>query len=81
MEAQEIQKLYEALSDKAFAKELIDNNDVEDVQAALKDKGFDIDEKAAKAIGFLLLTTGDGELSKEKLEEALGGSLSFKFSL
>lgn len=79
MEAQEIKKLHEALSDEAFAKELLAKDDVEDVRAALEAKGFSLDENAAKAIGFLLLITGDGDLSLKKLEEALGGSLSFKF--
>ena len=79
MEAKEIERLQEVLSDEAFAKELIDKDDVKDVQAALEAKGFSLDEKAAKAIGFLLLTKGSGIPSIEKIEEALGGSLSFTF--
>lgn len=79
MDSKEIKQLQEVLSDEAFVKELLAKKDAKKVIVALKAKGVDVDERAAKALGFLLLTKGSGPISTEKLEEALGGSVSFKF--
>ena len=79
MDSKEIKQLQEVLSDEAFVKELLAKKDAKKVSVALKAKGVDVDERAAKALGFLLLTKGSGPISTEKLEEALGGSVSFKF--
>ena len=73
------EKLMELLKDEAFAKELLNENNPEDVQAKLNAKGVDISLEEVNAIAAAMEKAAQGgaaesdELSEDDLENVAGG--------
>ena len=74
----QVQKVF---SDEAFVKSLLELEEPEDVQAALKDKGIDctideikqLGEKINKAVETYLAQQNGDDLSIEQLDDVAGG--------
>lgn len=64
-----IEKIKEALNDKAFAASLVNLDTAEAIQAALKEKGLDVSEQDSRAILDALTKVKSGEISKEQIEK------------
>ena len=70
------QRMKEVFSDEAFVKSLFALETVEEVQAALKEKGVELSLEEINGIHDRLLVSinENGELSLEQLENVAGGN-------
>lgn len=70
------EKLKELLKDENFAKELFSQDNPEDVQKLLEEKGVEISTADIRQIAEILKKVSSGEISQEQLEKAANGELS-----
>jgi len=73
--------LKKVLADSDFTKSLLNMENPEDVQAALKEKGVDITLEEINTIRKALEQQENGELSDDDLEDVAGGSLTIAAAL
>lgn len=74
--------LKEVLSDPAFATSLLEMENAEDVQAALKTKGVELSLADIDVIRQALVNAPEeGELNENELENVAGGSLTVMAAL
>ena len=77
-QTKKIEKIKEVFADEQFVNELMEMDSVQEVQAALHEKGLDFSEEELNTIRETLVKmteNGDAELSDEELENVAGGFL------
>lgn len=67
------EKIQEVFSDEKFVESLLQMEEPEEVQAALKEKGIELTVEEVKQIREKLENTSEGELSEEDLGQVSGG--------
>ena len=68
-------KLYELFQDERFVSDLLEMEEPEQIQTALRDQGIEMSLEEVKTVGAICekLIEKDGELTEEDLEEISGG--------
>ena len=75
-QTKKMEKIKEVFADEQFVNELMEMDSVQEVQAALHEKGLDLSEQELNATRETLIKmaeNGDTELSDEELEKVAGG--------
>ena len=70
------EQLKQVLADESFVASLLDLETPQEVQAALKEKGIDLELADIEAVKRSVEQAQDGELSDDDLEDVAGGSIS-----
>ena len=70
------EKMKEVFADEAFVKSLFELESAAEVQAALKEKGFDLSDEEVETVRNYCAKLAQGELPEDMLDMVAGGGIS-----